>query len=361
MHISTSAPKQETVREEEEEEKEEEQRTEEQKPSKPQPPAVREEEEEEEEGEDKIAPLPTIKPKVSRRFSEERLRLDGLPPPPPSPPLETRVRPHSPKERMSPPITPPKSGDHSLLRIQEKPSSPPSLRASGSTSPVERLMDADTVKVGGVSPTQPRRKSSSGVYSPLMVSTRSPSVQHREKSGGGEGMSEGGKGKEGGGEGREGGERKEGEEEKEGCHGEGGGGKEGKETEGLPTSGQEEEESVEAKRRSFRDERARRQLFAVSADGKIGSRESAYMGWSLQPQVHQIRERREKEEGERVKRRVQTLLRPPLCTGPQVPLEFSALQTRERGKLHIWRQKVRQPSSSMSLPTLSVCPLLVMY
>ena len=159
--------------------------------------------------------------------------------------------------------------------------------------------------MGGVSPTQQRRRSSSGVYSPLMVSADASNVQHREK---------GGNGSE----------------------------KVSRLSQQRLTSSKLEvsEGDSKKKRWSLRDERARRQLFALSADGKVGSRESAYMGWTQLPQLGQIRQRWEKEAGEGVRRRVENLLSPPRLMGTQIPLEFRGLQTQEPGRLSVWTQKV---------------------
>ena len=164
--------------------------------------------------------------------------------------------------------------------------------------------------MGGVGPThQLRRRSSTGVYSPLMVSTDASSV-HLKK-----------------------------------MDGQKGDAKIPQETRlsqerppsgGLVVAGGE----AESRRRSLRDERARRQLFALSADGKVGSRESAYMGWTSQPQLGQMKQRWEKEAGEGVRRRVENLLCPPQLTGAQIPLEFRGLLPREPGRLSVWRQKV---------------------
>ena len=121
--------------------------------------------------------------------------------------------------------------------------------------------------MGGVSPTQQlRRGSLTGVYSPLMVLTDASDICDRHRA-----------------------EEKD-EERADSVSPE------------RPTSsdlGVVSEEESEGKRWSVRDERARKKLFVLSADGKVGSRESAYMGWATPtPQLGQLRQRWEKEAGE---------------------------------------------------------------
>ena len=255
----------------------------------------------EEEG-DEVAPLPKIEKRLSRRQSEEKLRLDGLPSL--SPPQERRQEKTHP---FPPPTIEEDSGDSHTQ-------TPPSLTRQTSSPPLGRLSKTkeEGMAMGGVNPAQQlRRRSSTGVYSPLLISTDASSL-HRKKT------------------------------------------KDGKKdpkivqetrlsqerppSGGLVVTGGDE---AEPKRRSLRDERARRQLFALSADGKIGSRESAYMGWTPHPQLGQMKQRWEKEAGEGVRRRMENLLSPPRLTGASVPLEFRGLLPREPGRLTVWRQKVR--------------------
>ena len=230
--------------------------------------------------EDGIAPLPSIDKRTLWRNSEEKLRMDGLP-------------------SLSPP--------------QQRANKTPSASSPPASPPLGRLQEVDETEttdgVGRVSPTpspaQLRRKSSTGVFSPLMISTDASS--NRSKSENLEKIIE---------------------------------------TEPhlsqlvTPTSKTLEASIRDEKRWSLRDDRARRQLFALSAEGKVGSRESAYMGWASPPQLAQMKQRWEKEAGESVKKRVARLLRTPRLTGPQVPLEFRGLQPHEPGRLTVWRQKV---------------------
>lgn len=274
-----------------------------------------------EEGRDEVPALPNIEKKVFRRQSEEKLKMDGLPSL--SPPQDRKRKPH-------PSLHPNRDED-------KKPSeggplkspSPPSFPRHVSRSPpLGRLQETpeEGVAVGGVSPTQQhRRRSSSGVYSPLMVSMDASSRQ-RDKDG----------------------------EERVT--------QDTSLSQELLTSPElevPEGEEGEVKRRSLRDERARRQLFALSADGKVGSRESAYMGWACTPQLKQLQQRWEKEAGEGVRRRVENLLSPPRLTGTQIPLEFRGLKTREPGRLSVWAQKVcsvqREQSSWIFIPQPCVC------
>ena len=259
---------------------------------------------EDREEEDEVTPLPKIQHRFSRQQSEEKLRLDGLPSP--SPPRDRRG-----KDPFPPPISEPRGTRMSPPRIQGRSSSPPSLiRHMSHSPPLERVRETETSELGGVSPTNLRRRSSSGVYSPLVVSADASTAQLREKDGKG------------------------GEKEKTGV----------RVSVERPTSAGREaaENELETKRRSFRDERARRQLFALAADGNVGSRESAYMGWAQLPsQLGHMKQRWEKEAGEGIRRRVESLLRPPRLTGAQIPLEFRGLQPRELGRLTVWRQKVQ--------------------
>ena len=259
--------------------------------------------EEVEDEQDDIAPLPNIERRFSRRQSEEKLRLDGLPSL--SPPRERRDKPHTP----SPSINEHTTGEKPppLSRGYPKSPSPPSLPRH--SPPLGRLRETDTteegVVVGGVSPTQKlKRRNSSGVYSPLIISTDASDIHKMD-------------------------ERVM---------------QEDRLSQERPLSSEldvTDNEEVETKRRSLRDERARRQLFALSADGKVGSRESAYMGWGTpNPQMGQLKQRWKKEAGEVVRRRVQHLLSPPRLTGSQVPFEFRGLQPQEPGRMTVWKQKV---------------------
>lgn len=195
---------------------------------------------------------------------------------------------------------------------------------SSRSPPLGRLQEVDSFEedgtnvVSGVSSShspvlQLRRRSSSGVYSPLMVSTDASTVLHKRKKNGKTESTP-----------------------------------ETKALQNRPLS-QESQTSTDLnvsegdkdeKRRSLRDERARRQLFALSAEGKVGSRESAYMGWASLPQVGQMKQRWEKEAGEGVRKRVENLLSPPQLTGDQVPFEFRGLQPYQPGRLSVWKQKV---------------------
>ena len=255
-----------------------------------------------EEGRDEVPALPNIEKKVLRRQSEEKLRMDGLPSL--SPPQERKRKPH-------PSLQP--DGDEDRKPSEGGPSkspSPPSFPRHVSRSPpLGRLQETqeEGVAGGGVSSTQKnRRRSSSGVYSPLMVSMDASSRQRdkdsQERVIQDTSLSQ--------------------------------------EQSTSPELEVPEGEEGEAKRRSLRDERARRQLFALSADGKVGSRESAYMGWACTAQLKQLQQRWEKEAGEGVRRRVENLLSSPRLTGTQVPLEFRGLKTREPGRLSVWAQKV---------------------
>ena len=239
---------------------------------------------------DAIAPLPDIDRRSLRRNSEEKLKMDGLPSL--SPPQQ-RAHPHT-----------------------SHPHQTPGSRMVSRSPPLGRLNEVDdTAEVGGVNPTpspaQLRRRGSSGVYSPLMISAVAASDGRRKS----ENLDKKPQ-------------------------------KDARFSQPTPQTHTPDDESsevgvVEEKRRSLRDERARRQLFALSADGKVGSRESAYMGWGGGPQQGQLQQRWEKEAGERIKRRISGLLWTPRLTGPQVPLEFRGLLPREPGRLSVWRQKVR--------------------
>ena len=243
---------------------------------------------------DEISPLPNIDKQGIRRNSEEKLRMDGLPSL--SPPLQRASK------TPSPPASPP------LGRLQEE------------EEEEEESNDGTARVTPTPSSAQLRRKSSTGVFSPLMISTDASS--NRSKS-----------------------ENLE------------------KKVETLsqlvtpPTSKTLEMAIRDEKRWSLRDERARRQLYALSAEGKVGSRESAYMGWASSPQLAQMKQRWEKEAGESAKKRVAGLLRTPQLTGPQVPLEFRGLQPREPGRLSLWRQKVNNPWALSII--LSVSPLFL--
>ncbi|CAI8021499.1 Villin-1 [Geodia barretti] len=243
--------------------------------------------------EDGIAPLPIIEKRALRSNSEEKLRMDGLPS-----------------------LSPPQQRANKTRSISSPPASPP----------LGRLQEGDETEttdgVARVSPTpspaQLRRKSSTGVFSPLMISTDASS--NRSKSENLEKIVE---------------------------------------TEPhlsqlvTPTSKTLEASIRDEKRWSVRDDRARRQLFALSAEGKVGSRESAYMGWASPPQLTQMKQRWEKEAGESVKKRVASLLRTPRLTGPQVPLEFRGLQPHEPGRLTVWRQKTGSLRKIMSPETIN--------
>ena len=235
--------------------------------------------------EDEIAPLPNIDKKTSRRNSEEKLRMDGLPSlsPPPQ-----RVN--------KPPPTSPLPGSPPLSRLAE-------VAEVDETAEEEK----ECARVSPTpSPAQLRRKNSTGVYSPLMISkdasdTRCKSENLEKKTE-----------------------------------------QESRLSQPLvtPVTKSLEVAIKDEKRWSLRDEKARRQLFALSIEGKVGSRESAYMGWASPPQLGQMRQRWEKEAGESVRMRVAGLLRTARLTGPQVPLELRGLQPREPGRLSLWRQKV---------------------
>ena len=267
---------------------------------------------------DEVTPLPSIEKKLIRRSSEEKLRLDGISSL--SPPRERRVD----KPRESPPSSS-KHPHHGTVLA------PPLGRGSyaSRSPPLGRLQEVNgreengSSEVGGVGPShsptlQPKRRNSAGVYSPLMVSTDASDLLRKKE-----------------------------EDEKSITQ--------STQTPVLQDRPVSQERPVstelavsdgnsDTKRRSLRDERARRQLFALSADGKVGSRESAYMGWSPLPQTGQMKQRWEKEAGEGVRRRVENLLSPPRLAGKQVPFEFRGLQPRQPGRLTVWKQKVNLKS-----------------
>ena len=242
--------------------------------------------EKDENAEDEVAPLPNIDKQLSRRYYEEKLRMDGLPSL--SPPQQRAHGGRDSSPTPLPPSSPP------LGRLQEVNETTEAEDEVGRVSPAP-------------SPTQYRRKSSIGVYSPLVISADASDNRRRsenleKKTAQGSRLSQ----------------------------------------PATPTTSPEVSAGeTNENRRSLRDERARRQLFALSVDGKVGSRESAYMGWSSPPpQLGQMRQRWEKEAGEGIKRRVAGLLRSPRMTGSQVPLEFRGLLPGEPGRLSVWRQKV---------------------
>ena len=246
--------------------------------------------------EDEVAPLPTIDKKLTRRSSEEKLRLDGLPS-------------LSPPQQRSAAASRPQAGAG-----QRKSTSPPTSRLVSRTPQLGQLKEVDDTTeketVGGVGhsniPAQLRRRSSGGVYSPLMISA--VASEGRRKS-----------------------------DNLEKKPPQNGHLSQPMPQQPTPSASEDSDE----KRRSLRDERVRRQLFALSAEGKVGSRESAYMGWATAPpQLGQLKQRWEKEAGEKVKRRVGGLLCSPQLTGSWVPLEFRGLLPRLPGRLSAWRQKV---------------------
>ena len=134
----------------------------------------REDIESKKESDDEVAPLPRIHPSLSRKHSQEKLRLDGL-----ATEDGDKSAPNSPKLgslRSSPPVAMTTKSSPPLSRSTVQQHSPPSPRTHQRLTAVTTSDDSSSMEGLPPSPSSPttsdnRRLSSSAVYSPLMVST----------------------------------------------------------------------------------------------------------------------------------------------------------------------------------------------
>ena len=127
------------------------------------------------ESDDEVAPLPRIHPSLSRKHSQEKLRLDGL-----ATEDGDKSAPNSPKlgslRSSPPPVAMTTKSSPPLSRTTMQQHSPPSPRTHQRLTAVTISDNSTSMEGLPPSPSSPsssdnRRLSSSAVYSPLMVST----------------------------------------------------------------------------------------------------------------------------------------------------------------------------------------------
>ncbi len=79
----------------------------------------------------------------------------------------------------------------------------------------------------------------------------------------------------------------------------------------------------------------------ASVPSHNGSEElTMYLSSANLPHLEHLRERSEREKTINVDRRVQLLLAPPKMAKNKVPFEFKFVDFGDKGKLHVWKQKV---------------------